>query len=194
MKNRIKKTGIIILCLSIGLILHSACKDTSATIRTNTGKNDVAEILAKETQSTEPQSTEPESPRPSETSEAEKPVEGQDADVDVDLTKMSSNMVYAEVYNMLVDPDSYRGKSIKMKGLYTLLLDEVTGNTYYGCIVKDATACCASGIEFVPKENYNYPKDFPNEGEDITVIGIFDTYLDGEDLYCTLREADFWKE
>lgn len=39
MKNRIKKTGIIILCLSIGLILHSACKDTSATIRTNTGKN-----------------------------------------------------------------------------------------------------------------------------------------------------------
>jgi hypothetical protein len=95
---------------------------------------------------------------------------------------------------MLVDPDSYRGKSIKMKGLYTLLLDEVTGNTYYGCIVKDATACCASGIEFVPKENYNYPKDFPNEGEDITVIGIFDTYLDGQDLYCTLREADFWKE
>ena len=65
MKNRIKKTGIIILCLSIGLILHSACKGTSATIRTNTGKNDVAEILAKETQSTEPQSTEPESPRPS---------------------------------------------------------------------------------------------------------------------------------
>ena len=29
---------------------------------------------------------------------------------DVDLTLLSSTMVYSEVYNMMVDPDSYIGK------------------------------------------------------------------------------------
>ena len=33
--------------------------------------------------------------------------------VDLDLTKLSSTVVYSEVYNMLITPDDYKGKIIK---------------------------------------------------------------------------------
>lgn len=36
--------------------------------------------------------------------------------IDVDLTKLSSSMVYAEVFNMMVQPQDYVGKQVKMAG------------------------------------------------------------------------------
>ena len=38
--------------------------------------------------------------------------------VDVDLTKLSSTMVYSEVYNMMSSPESYMGKRVRMKGSF----------------------------------------------------------------------------
>ncbi len=108
--------------------------------------------------------------------------------VDVDLTTLSATLVYSEVYNMMTNPSSYEGKVVKMKGLFSLYQDEATGNEYYACIIRDATACCAQGIEFKP-ETAVYPDDFPNEGEEVMVVGVFDTYMEGEYLYCTLRNA-----
>ena len=35
---------------------------------------------------------------------------------EVDLTGMSSTMVFAEVYNMMVEPESYEGKTVRMQG------------------------------------------------------------------------------
>lgn len=52
-----------------------------------------------------------------------------------------------------------------------------------------AAACCAQGIEFILTDDYAWPGDYPEEGEEITVIGSFDTYYEGEYLYCTLRDA-----
>ena len=37
---------------------------------------------------------------------------------DVDLTAMSSTMVFSQVLNMLVSPDDYIGKKIRMKGRF----------------------------------------------------------------------------
>ena len=53
------------------------------------------------------------------------------------------------------------------------------------CIIRDATACCAQGIEFVPLDE----SDCPLEGDDVTVTGVFSTYYEGPDLYCTLLDA-----
>lgn len=53
----------------------------------------------------------------------------------------------------------------------------------------DATQCCAQGIEFVPADEYTYPDDFPQVGEDICVAGVFDTYMEGNGRYLTLRDA-----
>ena len=110
--------------------------------------------------------------------------------IDVDLTSLSSTMVYSEVYNMMYEPDNYIGKTIKMDGLFTAYHDESTGNDYYACIIQDATACCAQGMEFILTDDYSYPDDYPEENEQITVVGVFDTYMEGDYMYCTLRDAN----
>lgn len=109
--------------------------------------------------------------------------------VDVDLTVLSSTMVYSEVYNMMMKPDDYKGKVIKMKGQYVPYLDEATGNRYFACFISDATACCSQGIEFCLTEDYSFPDDYPEEGDTICVEGTFDTYIEDGGLYCTLRNA-----
>jgi len=109
--------------------------------------------------------------------------------IDVDLTALSGVVVYSEVYNMMYAPEDYIGKTIKMVGLFAVYQDEITGNYYYACIIEDATACCAQGIEFVLTDDYSYPDDYPQEGETVTVIGVFDTYMEDGYLYATLRDA-----
>ena len=112
-----------------------------------------------------------------------------DEDVDLDLTVLSSNMIYSEVFAMVYAPEEYIGKTIKMEGMFSYVEDESTGKCYYACIVRDATQCCAQGIEFIPTEDYTYPDDFPAVGEDICVAGVFDTYKEGNGQYITLRDA-----
>ena len=106
--------------------------------------------------------------------------------VDLDLTKLSSTVVYSEVYNMLITPDDYKGKIIKMKGQFNQYTDEETGKIYNAVIIPDATACCQQGLEFELQNKTN-----PNfeQNTEITVVGTFDTYSDGEFLYCHLKNA-----
>ncbi len=112
-------------------------------------------------------------------------------DIDVDLTVLSSTLVYAEVYNMMVSPDDYEGKTVKMSGQFSYLCDESTGKEYFACIIQDATACCAQGIEFELAGDYVYPDDYPEIGEEVCVTGVFETYMEGNYIYCTLKNATF---
>lgn len=109
--------------------------------------------------------------------------------VDIDLTVLSSVMVYSQVYNLLVDPYSYIGKTIKMTGMYACTDMTQSTEFYCACIIQDATQCCSQGIEFELDDTYSFPDDYPEYGDDITVIGEFDTYEDGGYTYCTLRNA-----
>ena len=101
---------------------------------------------------------------------------------EVDLTVLSSTMVYAEVYNMLYnDPAHYLGKTVKARGgfsIYQLVTDGVLqpDPVSYACIISDAAACCAEGMEFVLKDDLAYPDDYPELGAEITVIGEFQSY------------------
>jgi hypothetical protein len=114
--------------------------------------------------------------------------EGSD-DIDVDLTAISGILVYSEVYNMMSTPENYMGKKIKMEGIYTIYFNDSYSVRYDACIVQDATACCATGIEFELSDELKFPDDYPEEGDIITVEGIFDTYEEGSYTYCTLRNA-----
>lgn len=114
------------------------------------------------------------------------------AKVDYDLTKMSSDMVYATVYQMMVDPEPYVGKTFRMEGRYYPAYIEATGKVYHYCLVEDALACCAQGIEFVWGDgSHVYPDDYPKENGKIVIQGVFETYKEeGDDyLYCRLKEA-----
>lgn len=109
--------------------------------------------------------------------------------VDLDLTALSSTMVYAEVYNMMCTPEQYLGKTVRMSGTYSEFQEPSTGQRYYTCLIADATACCSQGMEFVLTEDYAYPADYPKPDSQITVTGVFETYREGSDLYCHLTRA-----
>ncbi len=111
----------------------------------------------------------------------------------VDLTVLSGTMVYSEVYDMMCYPENYVGKTVKMSGMYAVYIDDSTGMYYHACIISDATACCSQGIEFELTEDYTYPDDYPEEGSEICVEGVFDTYQEGEYTYCTLRNSRIQK-
>ena len=146
--------------------------------------NDASSSNEKSSASAESIPTPKEQETPDEQQTPEEPEQTQtSADgVDVDLTVLSSTMVYSEVYNMLYnDPAHYLGKTVKAKGtfsIYQLVTDGVLqpDPVAYACIIADATACCAEGMEFVPEGDLTYPEDYPELGAEITVIGEFQSY------------------
>lgn len=109
--------------------------------------------------------------------------------IDVDLTALSATMVYSEVFNMMVSPENYIGKTIKMAGQFYSSYDEIRDRRYYACLIMDATACCAQGMEFVLDGSYKYPDDYPAEGGAVCVTGVFDSYEEDGCAYATLRNA-----
>ena len=110
--------------------------------------------------------------------------------VDVDLTKLSSTMVYAEVYNMMESPNNYLGKTIKMSGSYYSSYSERTGLHYHFVIIEDATACCAQGLEFIWNGEHTYPGDYPAETTNIEVTGVFGSYDELGETYYYLAIDD----
>ena len=93
---------------------------------------------------------------------------------DIDLTRMSSTMVYSMVYQMVTDPQKYTGKTIKMKGIFSSYVDEETNRRFFGCVIKDALACCSQGLAFELAKPRKYPSEYPSEGASITIIGTFE--------------------
>ncbi len=190
-----------LLCSMILAVMLTACgNDTAAASRANgNNANSVEAVLQQQmadaTQQPEP-TVEIVVDNPSEDAQNGNDTEAlyeltgdPDPAVDVDLTVMNSNMVYAEVYNMMVQPTEYIGKSIKMRGSYNVFEDDATHQIYYTCIIQDATACCAQGIEFVPEDLDAFRAAGYASGDEITVEGEFQIYPDGEYMYAVLVDT-----
>ena len=114
--------------------------------------------------------------------------------VDVDLTTLSSTMVYAEVFNMMMSPDDYIGKTIRMAGIFTVYQDPETKQVYCGVIVEDATACCAQGFDLVMPEERSYPQDYPDPESEITVVGTLQADRTLEEhgiIFLRLKDVTF---
>lgn len=112
--------------------------------------------------------------------------------IDIDLTQMNGDMVYATVYQLMIDPKTYIGKTVKMTGTYYPVYYEPTKGYYHYCLIKDAMACCAQGMEFIWEDGTHiYPDEYPKVDTTITVTGTFETYHDqgDEKLYCRLKNA-----
>ena len=115
-----------------------------------------------------------------------------DTSVDYDLTTMNSDMVYASVYQLMVDPETYVGKTFKMQGTYYSTFYEPTNKYYHYVIIEDAAACCAQGLEFVWGDgSHVYPDEYPANESRVEVSGTFEKYKEGEDerLYCRIVNA-----
>ena len=114
--------------------------------------------------------------------------------VDLDLSVLSGTVVYAQVYNIMTDPDAYLGKIIRVSGYYDVYVDPETGSVYHACVIPDATACCAQGLEFVWAGSHVYPDEYSKPGTDLTVTGRLEIYQEGGTSYLHLVGADVvWK-
>lgn len=175
-----KRLFCLLLAVCMAVSLCACGKDSEKVAENNTPSSDgevsaPAEIIpTPDEQETQDEQQTPEEPEQTQTS-----ADG----VDVDLTVLSSTMVYSEVYNMLYFyPEDYYGKNVKMTGQFNVYqwVDEsgivADMPVAYACIISDATACCAEGMEFVLKDDLAYPDDYPELGTEITVIGEFQSY------------------
>ena len=115
--------------------------------------------------------------------------------IDLDMSGMSGTVVYAQIYNLLSDPAPWLGKIIRMAGYYSFYNDQEHGVVYHACIIPDATACCAQGIEFIWAGEHNWPDDYPEDGTGITVTGRLEIYEENGYNYLHLVDADvLWED
>lgn len=114
--------------------------------------------------------------------------------VDVDLTLMGSDLVYATVYQMMSKPEEYEGKTIRIEGKYYASYYPITDKYYNYCLIADALACCSQGLEFELAGGAVYPDDYPADQSEVIVTGVFETYTEeaGQTFYyCRLRDAEY---
>ena len=174
-----KRLFCLLLAVCMMASLCACGKDSGKDARNDaSSSNEESSASAESIPTPKEQETPDEQQTPEEPEQTQTSADG----VEVDLTVLSSTMVYSEVYNMLYnDPAHYLGKTVKARGgfsIYQLVTDGVLqpDPVAYACIIADATACCAEGMEFVLEGDYTYPDDYPELGAEITVIGEFQSY------------------
>lgn len=192
-----RRRGICLLCVLT--VLLCACGNNSRTLNNTTEfivTEDVADSETTHTTETTETTKEqtiatteevviyPDTGMPTTEIQEEDYIDEPDSSVDIDLTALNKNMVYATVNNMVLNPDEYLGKTIKAKGPYKPLFYDVTGNYYHYILIEDALACCQSGLEFIWDEgNHVYPDEYPAEGEMLEIVGHLDCYQEEDYTY-----------
>jgi len=104
--------------------------------------------------------------------------------VDFDISVMNANMVYAQVFDMMMQPEVYKDKIIRISGDYYRLPDN-KGNMTNAVIIRDALACCQQGMEF----KWDFGETVPERETHITVTGPFKITTDSEGLMRTFIQA-----
>lgn len=91
------------------------------------------------------------------------------AAIDLNLSSMNYTMLSSIVFDVMVAPEKYANKRIKVSGnYYTFVYEE---HRYFSVLNWDATGCCPAGFDFIPKPEMNFPEDFPKDDEKIIVTG-----------------------
>lgn len=198
-----KRTGIGIWLLAVVVLLSGCGKQTDNGKGINSGKT-VDKVIESQVKKEEQKKTEESTKEDTQkndqqntdtqtTENVQGSVNAPEAAVDVDLSVMDSDMIYATVYQMMSDPEQYVGKTFRIEGKFYVTYDEMTKNQYYYCVIKDATECCAQGLEFVWGDgSHIYPDEYPTDGTEVIVDGTFELYMENDSRYCRLANADFY--
>ena len=198
-----KRTGIGIWLLAAVVLISGCGKQADNGKGINSGKtvdkvieSQVKKEEQKKTEESTKEDTQKNDQQNTDTQTSESiqgSVNAPEASVDVDLSVMDSDMIYATVYQMMSDPEQYVGKTFRIEGKFYVTYDEMTKNQYYYCVIKDATECCAQGLEFVWGDgSHIYPDEYPNDGTEVIVDGTFELYMENDSRYCRLANADFY--
>ena len=95
--------------------------------------------------------------------------------IDYDLTNMNFTMISSFFFQMLIEPQEYENKIFKIKGKFQTSPNEENPDLppYFSVIINDQTMCCQEGIDFVWRGEHNFPEDYPEQDQEITIIGKY---------------------
>ncbi len=103
---------------------------------------------------------------------------------DIDLTTMSSTMVFSQIYDIMVNYNDYIGQSINLVGNFNTMYYEEISQTLNFVVINDATGCCPQGLELKFADE---SIELPESGTIIGIQGQFTTYKEGEfEYFCIL--------
>ena len=119
-----------------------------------------------------------------------------DAAIDIDFTAFSSTVAYAQLSALLMHPEEYAGKTVKIDGTYFSNYYDITDSYYHYILIEDSTACCSQAIEFaLSTHGQGYPDEdgavggYPIPGELIEIVGIISSYEElGHEYFYILAE------
>ena len=92
--------------------------------------------------------------------------------INYDLTKMNYNIASGLLFDMLIEPEKYANKTIKIKGQFHSEIYE--NKRIFAILIWDMTGCCPSGLSVVPLSTMKYPDDFPDSGYYTTITGTLE--------------------
>ena len=204
--SKYKKRIMVLSLGTLGMILLSGCGSKQVGSRVE-NRNQIDQVMEsqiaagqdkkktseEETKQEETSKTTKESSKTTEETKQTGDVQKteQNSGVDIDLTVMDSDMVYATVYQLMFNPEDYQGKTVKMRGNYYATWYERTKKYYHCVIIQDATACCSQGMEFLWGDgSHVYPDEYPENETEVEVIGEFEIYSEDGYDYCRLKNAD----
>lgn len=180
--RKILKSLLIIL---VGMVVAIGCKNTSEPKPISLSKDvkkTIEEEMNKEKEKKEKADAQENNAINKENNEVDKE-ENKDSsaenstddkkEFDYDLTEMNADMIYATIYMVVSDPESYNGKKFRIYGnCYNFPTTDGKSMSHY-CLIKDAMACCAQGLEFILKDT---PDKFPADDTPIVVEGELESY------------------
>jgi len=110
--------------------------------------------------------------------------------IDVDLTKLSSTMLTAEIDNIFKNSADYIGKTIKLSGPYRTIFFSASNQTQHFILIKDGDACCEEFMEFKLNGDRKFPDDYPEDNTLVEVVGEFNSYDERGSTYYYLKADD----
>ena len=109
--------------------------------------------------------------------------------IDYDLSNMGYNMLSGITFEMLIEPEKYADKTVKICGQFYTEVEEAI--RYYSVIIWDATLCCPAGMDFIPPDTMTFPDDFPPEETTITVTGTLHENTEDGNLLFYANKIEF---
>lgn len=168
------KLGILIFVVVL-LVGCSSTENTTGITQKSTSPT-VDQILEEKTDSSkEDEKDVEEKAVPQEKTKSKETTEVPADSIDIDLTTMSANMVYAQVLVMMTEPHLYEGKTVKVRGNYMTHYDNHNEDRYHTIFIPDAAGCCIQGIEFWMADLV-YPQDYPEANEEFEIVGVFESF------------------
>ncbi len=175
-----KKIAAILLCMAL-ITSCTACGDKKDN-KTEPETIESSDIK----QTDESQDEKGEAPKETISEDAENLPPASESKVDFDFTDLRGNTLYSQVFSMNLEPEKYKDKVIKIKGVFGVAPEDPTSGypARYGVVVSDAAACCQQAVEF-EWADHTYPDDYPEVGTVITVTGRYE--------YCKDRKYEYIK-